>query len=157
MRIEFTVPGAPVAKARPKVTRFGTYTPKKTMEYERLVRQCWEEQSGVRLKSETPLKMKVVCYMPIPKSLPKKIRSKMPGKPHIKRPDTDNIVKAITDALQDKTITKKDRKTKEKIRIVQENAFADDSCIYQVMGAKIYSFAPRVHVTIEEDLRYERP
>ena len=42
MRIEFTVPGMPQGKARPRVCRINgksvTYTPKKTVEYERLIR-----------------------------------------------------------------------------------------------------------------------
>ncbi len=153
MRIEFTVPGVPVPKARPKVTMHGTYTPKKTRDYESLIRQCWMEQSGVRLKENTPLKLKVICYMPIPQSYSKKKKRELNGKPHISRPDTDNLVKAVNDALQDKTITKTDRKTKQKTRTVQKNAFADDSCIFKVTAIKLYSNIPRVYVVIEEELQ----
>ena len=38
MRVEFTIEGPPVGKARPRVTRTVTYTPKKTSQYEDLVR-----------------------------------------------------------------------------------------------------------------------
>ena len=34
----FTIHAAPVGKARPRVTSHGTYTPKKTRDYEQLVR-----------------------------------------------------------------------------------------------------------------------
>ena len=38
MKVEFTIEGPPVGKARPRVTRTVTYTPKKTSQYENLVR-----------------------------------------------------------------------------------------------------------------------
>ena len=34
MKVEFTIEGSPVGKARPRVTRTVTYTPKKTSQYE---------------------------------------------------------------------------------------------------------------------------
>ena len=38
MKVEFTIEGPPVGKARPRVTRTVAYTPKKTSQYEDLVR-----------------------------------------------------------------------------------------------------------------------
>lgn len=38
MRVEFTIEGPPIGKARPRVTRTVTYTPAKTARYEDLVR-----------------------------------------------------------------------------------------------------------------------
>lgn len=35
MRVEFTIHAAPVGKARPRVTRNGTFTPAKTRAYEK--------------------------------------------------------------------------------------------------------------------------
>lgn len=40
MRIMIQVPGPPVPKGRPRVTRFGTYTPDRTREYETRVREA---------------------------------------------------------------------------------------------------------------------
>lgn len=99
MLIEFVVPGQPVAKARPRVTSYGhTYTPKKTKLYERMVsglaRKEWmfEPMTG-------PLKLTVVCVFQRPKRLMRKSdpdeRVWMP-----KRPDLDNVCKAINDGLE---------------------------------------------------------
>lgn len=38
MRVNFTIEGPPIGKARPRVTRTVTYTPAKTARYEDLVR-----------------------------------------------------------------------------------------------------------------------
>lgn len=147
MKIEFTVPGIPVGKARPKVTMHGTFTPKKTRDYERKILECWSQQSGVRFGERVPLRMKIICYFPVPKSASKKQKSQMLGRPHIKRPDTDNIIKSVSDAIQDKMV--KDRKTG--VKSVQKNAFEDDSCIYRVEAIKLYSNIPRMYVLIEEE------
>ena len=46
MKIEFTVPGIPVGKGRPRFMKNGhTYTPQKTRDYEDKVVQCWKCQS----------------------------------------------------------------------------------------------------------------
>jgi Holliday junction resolvase RusA-like endonuclease len=38
-------------------------------------------------------------YLPFPKSSSKKDREKLNGKHHLSRPDTDNMIKAVLDAL----------------------------------------------------------
>lgn len=97
--IKFTVPGAPVGKGRPRVTRCGTFTPKKTRDYEEKVRRCWQTQSGVSFPAGTPILAKITAWFPIPKSTSKKRAAQMAGGYHIKRPDCDNIAKAILDSL----------------------------------------------------------
>lgn len=65
--IKFTVDGEPVAKARPRVTRNGTYTPARTRNYEELVRlTCQSKYRGGPLKG--PLRIEIVFYMYIPKN-----------------------------------------------------------------------------------------
>lgn len=47
MKVEFTVPGIPVGKGRPRFMKNGhTYTPQKTRDYEGKVVQCWKCQCG---------------------------------------------------------------------------------------------------------------
>ncbi len=41
----------------------------------------------------------IVCYMPMPYSWPKKKKEEMNGRPHQQKPDADNILKGIQDAL----------------------------------------------------------
>lgn len=133
MKVEFTVPGIPVGKGRPRFTKDGhTYTPQKTREYEDKVVQCWQYQSGKGFAAGVPLKAIVTAFFTVPKSTSKKKAAALDGAPHIKRPDADNVAKAILDALNG-------------------HAYNDDSAIaaltvwkYQTTGAS------RVEVIIEE-------
>jgi len=79
------------------------------------------------------LKMTVKAYFPIPKSTRKKERVLMQaGKiRHTKKPDGDNVVKSIADALNG-------------------IAYDDDSAVVDLTISKDYSEKPRVEVEIEE-------
>ncbi len=48
-----------------------------------------------------PDAFKVVFYLPMPASWSKKKRAAMEGKPHQAKPDVDNLVKALQDAVLD--------------------------------------------------------
>jgi len=64
--IHFTIPGAPKGKARPRVTKFGTYTPKSTKDYEKLVRKSYLDAGfPVRKCLETPLCVNIRAYFPV--------------------------------------------------------------------------------------------
>lgn len=133
MKVEFTVPGIPVGKGRPRFMKNGhTYTPEKTREYENKVVQCWKCQSSVGFADGIPLSATVTAFFTVPKSTSKKKAAALDGTPHIKRPDADNVAKTILDALN-------------------KHVYNDDSAIalltvrkYQTTGAS------RVEVTIEE-------
>lgn len=133
MKIQFTIPGVPVGKGRPRFTWDGhAHTPQKTREYEDKVVLCWKCQSGKGFAAGVPLIAHITAYFPVPKSASKAKRAAMEGKFHMARPDADNICKAILDALN-------------------QHAYPDDSAV-QIGGCyKIYTTgAPRVEVTIEE-------
>lgn len=128
----FTVPGMPIGKGRPRVTSHGTYTPKRTRDYESLVQLCWKTQSGVVMPSGAPLMARVLAYFPIPKSTSKRKREAMEGAFKISRPDCDNIAKAILDSLNGL-------------------AYHDDSAVQLGSVWKLYTNgAPRVEVRIWE-------
>lgn len=100
----FTVPGEPQGKARPRITKFGTYTPKKTKEYETLVAQAFQKAAeGKNLKwaDGSPLAVKIVANFGIPKSTTKAMRKAIYDKKVFvtKKPDIDNIAKIILDGL----------------------------------------------------------
>lgn len=78
--VSFTIPGAPVPKARPRVVRGHAFTPKRTRSYERKVRRC-ARAAGVR-----PLAGPVSLALEV-----------WPADHH--RMDIDNIAKAVSDAL----------------------------------------------------------
>lgn len=103
---EFTVPGEPMGKQRPKFSRKGscvhTYTPEKTVSYENLVKLEYQRQCGnVSFPKGTELEMHIEAYFSIPKSASKKKAAQMLDgqiRP-TKKPDADNIIKIIADSL----------------------------------------------------------
>lgn len=130
--IKFTVPGIPVGKARPRVTRYATYTPQKTKDYENLVK--WSFKNKYKDKPlKGPIRIDIWLYMYIPKNTSKK-RTKAKIKGDIlptKRPDWDNMAKAITDALNNL-------------------AFKDDNQIVDAHIYKRFSDKPRAEVEIRK-------
>jgi Holliday junction resolvase RusA-like endonuclease len=98
--ITVTVPGLPVAKARPRVTQKGVYTPKKTKEYEERIKAVLiSSYSATQLFSlkEKPICLWCTFYFPSPKR--KKTRYPL-------KPDLDNLVKAVMDALNGLVVEK---------------------------------------------------
>lgn len=94
----FAVFGAPQGKARPRVTRYGTYTPKKSREYEQRVREAWR-QAGHAGFGTVPVSVRVLAHFAPPRSVSKAKRAQMLRTPPLKKPDADNILKAVCDAL----------------------------------------------------------
>lgn len=100
MRITFTVPGRPQGKGRPRFTGKGhAYTPKKTVEYEALIRRMWLIQGGEKFSGN--VRIEILILYPIPKRTPKLTRQQMLAGDILpaKKPDGDNIEKAVADAL----------------------------------------------------------
>lgn len=130
---QLTIDGVPVAKGRPRLGRYGTYTPKKTQEYEKYVKMCWFAKYGGIQPSEQSLEVNIVFYLPIPKSVNKKQRAEMlDGRiKHTKKPDIDNLIKSVLDALNG-------------------IAYSDDSKIIKVAAEKQYSEKPRTEIQISE-------
>jgi len=92
MSISFVIEGTPVGKARPRVTKFGTYTPKKTLTIEKYVRLlAANEYKGPPWKG--PVKIEISVVYRRPKRLPK--GREWPSC----RPDGDNVEKLILDSL----------------------------------------------------------
>ena len=131
--IKLIIPGEPVAKGRPRLGRFGTYTPDKTVNYENFVKQMFVISRQAMIQGKPNLKAIIDCYFSIPKSTSKK---KLPLmitnelRP-TKKPDCDNVAKIILDALN-------------------KIGYADDSQIVELTVFKWYSLEPRVEVEISE-------
>lgn len=132
--INFEIPGEPVAKGTARVTRWGTYTPEKTVLYENWVKDCFIRAYGHGMELlEGPLKMNIVAYKSIPKSKSNKVKAAM-AVGHIRptnKPDSSNIAKAVEDALNGL-------------------AYKDDSQIVDQHINKYYAEIPRVEITIQE-------
>lgn len=104
--VSFFVPGEVIGKGRPRFTTVGRYTkaftPEKTTNYENLVKLSYQEAyRDFRFPDDAQLVMEIVAVFPIPKSTSKKRAALMENgeiRP-AKKPDCDNIVKSICDAL----------------------------------------------------------
>ena len=102
--LRFTVEGKPVGKARPRFTRRGfAYTPEKTVRYEAAVRAaCIEAMraQGVYKRVGVPLAIKCAFFFEPPKSWSKKRRTEAADlAPYDQKPDGDNLLKIVKDAL----------------------------------------------------------
>ena len=139
LQIEFTVPGDPRGKGRPRFSRVGkftkTYTDAKTKEYEAKVALA----ATAAMKGHEPLETPVMIWMEIniaiPASYSKKRREdcllgvEMP----CKKPDADNILKGFLDAMNG---------------IV----YKDDVQVVRFTVQKHYSTEPGVYTMIREYL-----
>lgn len=118
----------PVAKARLRVTMAGgrarAYTPKKSADYERQIAQEWAHE-----RQSDAVRLDIVFGMPIPQSWSKKQQQAaasglvLPAK----KPDIDNLIKAVMDALNGV-------------------AYDDDNQVIELSAKKVY--APEPYVAI---------
>lgn len=135
MIYEFEMPGEIVGKARPRMnTRTGrAYTPSKTKNYEYFLRQWFIRKYPNFKQLESRVKVTIVAYFDIPKSTSKKKEDEMLiGKiSPTKKPDIDNIVKIILDAMN-------------------KFAFKDDTQVTKMEVEKKYNQTPKIYVKIEE-------
>lgn len=134
-KIEFTVPGAPRGKGRPRFnTKSGTtYTPDTTTKYEQQVRTAYLKVTDWMADPKQPLAIYVTAFMEIAQSDTKKTKErKLMGflKP-LKTPDIDNILKIVMDGLNG-------------------IAYPDDKQITDAHVKKRYSSEPRVEVVLME-------
>lgn len=131
---EFEVEAEPKGKARPRFVRRGnfvqTYTPKKTHDYEKLIAKSFTDQGGT-LFDYPFLEVDIEAYFPMPKSTSKAKKSELLTSWHNKKPDTDNVAKAILDGLNG-------------------IAWADDKQVVYLKVKKRYGTEPHVHVSIRE-------
>lgn len=136
MKFEFSIPGKPIGKGRPRFTKAGhTFTPKETASYENLVKLCFMRAypNVEPIPAKVPLVAHIVAYYPIPASISKKQRDRMTAAlvfPTVK-PDTDNVAKIVLDSLNG-------------------IAYYDDAQIVQLTVMKRYSDEPRVVLQLRE-------
>jgi len=148
--IQFTVPGLPVAKARPKHRAIHTgvffrnpktgkqqervisqtYTPEESANFENLVRVTYLTVCNAA-PTDACVSVRVKAFFPLSKSARswEKIGAQREILPHVKKPDQDNVLKAVLDGLN--TV-----------------AFTDDSRVFDSRCTKLYSERPRTEVVI---------
>jgi Holliday junction resolvase RusA-like endonuclease len=135
--IQFTIPGQPVAKGRPKFSNAGgfvkAYTPAKTRAYEAVVAACAMQAMAGRPPSDRAIEVLLELRMEIPVSWSKAKRlAASEGKVRAtKKPDADNVLKGVKDACNG---------------IV----WVDDSQVVVITVRKLYHAEPCVVIGVRE-------
>jgi len=144
--VRFSVPGEPVAKARARsmpVMRGGRpvlgaggrpivahHTPEKTQRYENLVSLAAEQAMDGHGPSLSALRISVLAVFAIPGSWSGRKQRAAVGAPVLKRPDLDNVVKALKDGMNGVV-------------------WKDDSQVAEIIASKVYGERPRVDICVE--------
>ncbi len=130
MKVDFTIPSAPVPKSRP---RFNTntgraFTDDKTRIFENIVSLAY----GARhYFDDSYIRIRMKFKFEVPKSYSKKKRIEaLEGKIRPTKADIDNYIKSVLDGLNGK-------------------AFKDDRYIYAILAEKEYSEEASIEVSIE--------
>lgn len=135
MKYEFEVPGGIKGKGRPRVNSYTgmIYTPTTTKDYECLVEQYFLLKYPKFKPLEGRVSVNITATFGIPKSTKKQDIEPMLGNSisPTKKPDIDNIVKIILDAMN-------------------KFAFKDDTQITKLNIEKIYGSEEKVSISIEE-------
>lgn len=135
--VQFTVPGKPRGKGRPRFSTAGgfvrTYTDAQTASYENLVALEYERAGGKLM--DGPVRVLIHAYFPIPKSASKKLRGEMIDGVVLPKckPDVDNICKAVLDGLNGV-------------------AYTDDTQVTTLVSMRDYGEIPRLDVKVSSDV-----
>jgi len=134
--ISFTVYGKPIAQERARATTVNGYVrmydPNKSKDYKTFIKLVASEHAPKQLL-EGPLSLEVKVYKPSLKSFSKKKKAAAEEgtlRP-ITKPDADNYIKAVKDALK---------------MVI----WKDDSQVVDMYVSKYYSEKPRIEVMIKE-------
>ena len=133
--ITFLVPGEPVGKGRPRIGKVGSharmFTPAKTASYEGLIALAGTTAMDGRTLLECPVMVEMRIVLAIPQSMSKKRKAQaIAGELFpTKKPDMDNVIKAIYDGLNGVV-------------------WKDDVQVVDAFVRKRYGEVPGVHVRI---------
>jgi len=133
--VQFLVPGEPVGKGRPRIGRVGgharMFTPQKTASYEGLIALAGTEAMAGRTLLEGAVMVEMRIVLAIPQSMSNKRRAMaIAGELFpTKKPDMDNVIKAIYDGLNGVV-------------------WKDDVQVVDAFVRKRYGEVPGVHVRI---------
>ncbi len=129
--MQFKINLIPIAASRPRVTRYSTYYAEPYNSYKDILKVLIGKEVAKTkrplFKQYEPLKLRVIFFMPIPKNTSKKKRESLVW--HTKKPDADNLLKAIKDAMN-------------------EIVYHDDGQVCEINVEKLYSENPRTEITI---------
>ena len=138
--ITFQVPGKPQGKARARTVynknlkHSVSYTPEGDLLYENFIKTMYiQAAQGRKFEDDVPITLKITAhFLPAKSTSKKKQQQMLSGELYpLKKPDMDNIVKVVADALN-------------------VLAYHDDTQIVYVEAKKEYSVLEGLDITIEE-------
>lgn len=122
--MDFIVGCKPQGKARPRFSRKSgvVYTPAKTAKYEKTIAEAYVDAGGKCIPADRYVSVTVCAFFPIPKSYSIAKRQACIDRDlrPDKKPDMDNILKAVLDALN-------------------KVAYEDDKQVVELIGRKYYT------------------
>jgi Holliday junction resolvase RusA-like endonuclease len=130
--VTIVITGAPVPKGRPRMTRRGhAYTPSRTVAYERMIGQLAAFEMRGRPPLTVPVRVELLVELPVPASWSMRRRAAAITGDIVptSRPDVDNFVKAILDAINSIVI-------------------CDDAQVVEISATKKFGIAPKMVATI---------
>jgi Holliday junction resolvase RusA-like endonuclease len=132
MAINLTIPIEPMGAVR--MTGRGKYIKPNAQRYLNY-KQVIQLHARGQLKGQQlltgPIEIIITFVMPIPQSWSNVKKQRAIGQWHIKKPDTDNLVKSVFDSLN-------------------KLAWQDDNQVSKVLAAKFYGEKPGINITITE-------
>jgi len=125
--MKITIYGKPKGKGRPRFYQGHAVTPKPTREYEQLIRSMWANKM-----LEGEIQVKIDIYYPLDSKANKAQKELMLANKirPCKKPDIDNVIKIVLDALNGV-------------------AYNDDAQVTEVIANKYYSDKPRLEIEVE--------
>ena len=129
--MEIVIPVQPVSKGRPRFANGHAYTPQKTRDYEELVQ--FIAKRSIKQPLTGAIRLKVSFYLPIPKSWPETKKQAAMDRQIVPttKPDVDNLLKTIMDALNGGI------------------GYNDDKQVVEIIAEKWYG-KPRTVIRLEE-------
>ncbi|KDC15366.1 RusA family crossover junction endodeoxyribonuclease [Bordetella bronchiseptica] len=134
--LKFDVPGVPVGKGRPRAAKAGKhitlYTPEKTAAYESTVALTARQAMAGNQLIDGPVSAVLDIRLPVPQSWSKRKQAAALGGTELptKKPDADNVIKVIFDAINGVV-------------------WHDDTQVVDIVVRKRYAAVPGVAVEIE--------
>lgn len=136
MMYEFEVIGDIKGKARPRLNPYTgqAYTPTNTKDYEMLIKQYFKMKYPRYEPIQSRVSVKIIASFKIPKNNITKKEKELILEGNLsptKKPDIDNIVKIVLDAMN-------------------KMAFKDDKLITKLEVEKLYADEEKIYVRIQE-------
>lgn len=134
MKYSFEIKEKAIGKERPRYSAIThrMYTPTKTSSFEEKVQWAFKSKYNIQTEpSQKPFRAKIIAVFEPPKNISKKKKEELLDSKYTKKPDSDNVAKAILDSLNGL-------------------AYKDDNQVSELLVLKHYGDENKILVELEE-------